>query len=310
MVSSRPHAIKNLSEAFLRNEFQTLCFLAGLATRNREFPIYSKNNPDEVKKGKRRFGFYLRGKLDEYSALYVVHVDDVNHSKILSNIANEVSSSEFKLILHGQKIRLGVIQKVFNLYLKYLWVSGYIVEPPHCPFDRVIKNAILRHVPPALLEDWTVMDSIDAYMNYVKLARKISTQENLSIAQWELSQWNGITALHKGILPPFDNEVKDITGCLCDNCCDMVVSASIIDSGRGNYNRMRVAKEDINHLLNYYGQDALVCFRDEQFFISINDNFKKYGEITNNCLKRWLGNEYKKVKLKIKYQDKLFMTIT
>jgi hypothetical protein len=32
----------------------------------------------------------------------------------------------------------GIAQKLLNLYLKYLWCVGYIVEPPHCPIDRII----------------------------------------------------------------------------------------------------------------------------------------------------------------------------
>ena len=46
-----------------------------------------------------------------------------------------------KAILKDNVFRVGITQKAFNLYLKYLWCLGlrWIEhEPPHCPFDRIV----------------------------------------------------------------------------------------------------------------------------------------------------------------------------
>jgi hypothetical protein len=68
-------------------------------------------------------------------------LDDA-HCKAIANISGTLSA-KFGTILVEGKLRYGVSQKAFNLYLKYLWRVRIAdgkpsVPPPHCPVDGVV----------------------------------------------------------------------------------------------------------------------------------------------------------------------------
>src|SRR5215467_3622009 len=81
-------------------------------------------------------------------------------------------------------------QKALNLYLKYLWCTGEIRTPPHCPIDGgVIKKlgADLAGVP------WTKLDNIEKYKELIAAGEKIAANKKReSLADWELICWNAI----------------------------------------------------------------------------------------------------------------------
>jgi len=115
---------------FLKNEFFALS-IQGAFMRNR----YVYKTKDEFKK--KKFRMFLYNKLSSYTKKYKKNVDEEKHINNLKKIQREIYKyCKAKKILKKQKnikdtLNIGTIQKLLNLYLKYLWVSGYInAEPP------------------------------------------------------------------------------------------------------------------------------------------------------------------------------------
>lgn len=119
-------------EKFILNEILTLTINGALSTRKGKFRIYL----DEVKAGNRRrveLNNYLRKNLLKVGQDYINEkVDgDVHLEKIIK--FKDRITSEFSNILHNREFRIGIAQKLINLFLKYLWICGKIKEaPPHC----------------------------------------------------------------------------------------------------------------------------------------------------------------------------------
>lgn len=130
----------------------------------------------------------IRDKLDEllhnYGDAYQANMEDDVHYEGIQQIANEVSE-DFGEFLRDGRLRIGIAQKVLNLYLKYLWCLGRIAEPPHCPFDNGIIARLNMQNPPR----WTEM-KIEDYREVVNAARRFAVKQGLSLAEWELREWN------------------------------------------------------------------------------------------------------------------------
>lgn len=163
---------------FLNNGILTSSINAGLARGNVYRQEVNENNKTEFKNT-------LKRKLKKYSDSYKTKINDNEHIKNIKQFSDEMSA-EFGKILKGNRLRIGTTQKILNLCLKYLWVSGRIPEPPHCPFDfRVIKEL-------GLDIQWTKFYSEQDYRSLIRVADKKAKTKNLSIAKWELEFWNRI----------------------------------------------------------------------------------------------------------------------
>ena len=110
-------------------------------------------------------------------------VNSDSHTKNISDFA-QLASKEFSRILKGDRLKIGVSQKIINLYLKYLWCFGKISEPPHCPFDRNIISKLNLVNPP----NWTKIDDIEIYKTLVKKAQEKAGDQQ-PIALWELKMF-------------------------------------------------------------------------------------------------------------------------
>jgi hypothetical protein len=66
---------------------------------------------------------------------------------------------------------------------------GEIPEPCHCPIDGIVKSQIRKRYYNRTLKDWTKLDYIGDYLEYIKIVKEIAEEENLSIAQWEFLNW-------------------------------------------------------------------------------------------------------------------------
>lgn len=165
---------------FLINEFITMTLMGGLSTRNKKYPIY-KNGADQES-----FKKNLRNKLINISKNY--KDQDIKEEKLINLIKKlaQETTKKYQNILHENHFRIGISQKIVNLFLKYLWSFGWIKKPPHCPFDSIIRNRLND----SSLIDWTKFDHIDDYKKYIKAAHKIASNQSKSIAQWELEIWN------------------------------------------------------------------------------------------------------------------------
>lgn len=166
---------------FINNEILASSILGGLT---RGFPVYKTGIKESVKNEFRNF---LKDILKKYAQSYKVHVGSKQHIKNIEKFADKISERH-KEILNKDRFRIGRAQKVLNLYLKYLWVLHKIPRPPHCPFDSIIieKLKLKEKI------NWTQFDSIKKYEILVGGAKKKAQKENLSIAEWELKEWNKI----------------------------------------------------------------------------------------------------------------------
>jgi hypothetical protein len=81
-------------------------------------------------------------------------------------------------------MKIGHAQKGLNLYLKYMWCAGWIPEPPHCPYDRIV----LQFVPECKNMLWTKLDSMADYNRIVECSKIAACGKSLSI--WELEIYN------------------------------------------------------------------------------------------------------------------------
>lgn len=183
-------------ERFIIEECMMFSFNAGVQTRNKLFPIYNdkpllysenrdlKYQSDNVSNVKLEvFDF-----LDQYLNHIIQNgIKEEIHLYKIQELSNRLTQ-KFKPILYNNRFRIGISQKIINLFLKYMWSLGQIPEPCHCPIDGIIKSKIRQSDRIALI-DWTGMDSIFEYRIYIDLIKEIAQRQNLTIAQWEFINW-------------------------------------------------------------------------------------------------------------------------
>jgi hypothetical protein len=104
---------------------------------------------------------------------YVHCVTDDAHCGNISNLAKTMTE-EFRGtgILRDEQFRIGIAQKVLNLYLKYLWCLGDIPAPPHCPLDRRIIDKLCLKEKDRRDYDWTKIESIAKYKRLIEKCRE------------------------------------------------------------------------------------------------------------------------------------------
>lgn len=163
---------------FLNYEFTTLALVAGLATRNPKAPIYRRDiEEDERQRVKDWLRERLRSLGDQYRERAPTETEHIQ------NIANLVAdaSAELGSVLDKSRLRFGVAQKLVNLYLKYLWTTEYIPEPPHCPIDgRIAEKSKLHY-------QWTTSDDQSEYIAAIEALRARGAGSRL--AEWELREF-------------------------------------------------------------------------------------------------------------------------
>lgn len=107
---------------------------------------------------------------------------DQEHLENIQRISDFTTSFE---VLKAP-INIGISQKLLNLALKYYWCLGLLPEPPHFPVDRIIQQKIYKQP----IVNWTQLNNFDVYMQVVNDARVLAKKDNLSLAQWELENFN------------------------------------------------------------------------------------------------------------------------
>jgi len=92
--------------------------------------------------------------------------------------------------LRADGYKIGIAQKLLNLHLKYLWCLGEAAKPPHCPVDALIvaKCNPTKTVLDSLTK-WTKITRIEEYMEIIEVIRAEADLAVLSIAKWELSEY-------------------------------------------------------------------------------------------------------------------------
>ena len=161
---------------FLMHEFYVLSIGGAFQRGN----VYKKDNVSE--NDKKNFRDKLEKELILISNQYIEK--EISGEKHIKNIQRLIDFSKNNKILNGEKLKLGTVQKLLNLYLKYLWSATKIKIPPHCPFDRIILGKL------GIKDNWTQLNNLETYKEWVDVAQKEATKINLEIAEWELEAFN------------------------------------------------------------------------------------------------------------------------
>ena len=173
---------------FIEDEFISSA-ICGAFQRAKVYADAKSDNDPNRKKLQTRLAALLRDLKAQYKNTVV---SDQEHIENIERIA-DVLTEEFEKcgILNKNRFRIGIAQKVLNLYLKYLWCAGEIKTPPHCPFDYgIIARLPLSDKQKQDLQ-WTKLDKIEDYQALVDAARtKIATTQHASLSDWELGEWN------------------------------------------------------------------------------------------------------------------------
>jgi hypothetical protein len=115
---------------------------------------------------------------------YKEAVEELRHCENIRGLidyANGVDTA----VLGKDGYKYGVAQKLVNLALKYYWCLGLIKEPPHCPVDKiVIDKTVFRGKV-----NWTQILTEREYLEIISAIRSLGREENCSIAQWELNNF-------------------------------------------------------------------------------------------------------------------------
>jgi len=165
-------------DTYLENELWILTFGGAFQRAS----VYCDGVPDHAKV---QFREALKEKVrhlvgERYCGGRVASEDHIRTIEEISAWASE----EYGELLADNRLRIGVAQKLLNLYLKYLWCWGKIPEPPHCPFDRTIIDKL--SFPKEIT--WTTMDSVRDYRTLVEAAKR-AAGDHLSLAEWELREF-------------------------------------------------------------------------------------------------------------------------
>jgi len=178
--------IDEKKERFLINEITTLSIDGSFRTRNNDAPVYIKNCKDIEKE---EFKKYTRKYLLQ---LYTDHKNStISEDKLIEIITHfkDEATIRFSKILHKDTFRFGISQKMINLFFKYLWCLSLINEPPHCPFDNIIMQKLFENGITGL-NNWTILNSKEDYLKYVDGTKIIAGKKSMTIASWELLNWN------------------------------------------------------------------------------------------------------------------------
>lgn len=139
--------------------------------------------PDVLDRDRQGFRRGLRQALEEAAEPYADTVPEAQHIEAIEALCRRMSGSHSD-VLHEGRFRIGHAQKALNLFLKYYWCMGWIVTPPHCPFDaRIIQRLPLRS-----RINWTDLDDIGKYKALVAAARSLAGDEPLAV--WELRAYS------------------------------------------------------------------------------------------------------------------------
>jgi len=172
-------------DEFLIAELMQFTISASFQTRNEYFPIYNYECLD-LNTAKN-----LRNDIKDFLFQYVNNykpIDEKGHIDKIKELS-DIISRKYNKILNNGRFRIGISQKIINLFLKYMWTIGKIDMPFHCPIDNIIKTKVIKGIKNITLKDWTEFDTINDYLDYIEIIRLKSIEANISIAEWELENW-------------------------------------------------------------------------------------------------------------------------
>ena len=163
---------------FLVSEF----FSMTLAATTQRSNMYAPKLTEDQRK---EFHDSLREALVELATQYKRSVVDDAHVKNILHLAQSLSGKH-RALLNGGEMKFGHAQKALNLYLKYLWCLELTEVPLHCPIDSII----LQKIPKFTQVRWTQLTDPTEYKSIIAAAKAQAAIKGLSIAAWELQEYN------------------------------------------------------------------------------------------------------------------------
>ena len=159
---------------FIQDEIWLLSTLGGFQ-RSNAYVVTSNENERKL------FKDSLRKFIDEnVLEFYDFKVPEIEHLKNILSI--QEFTKKFDKLLVGGKLNFGITQKVFNLYLKYLWCLELIEIPPHFPVDSIIQGKLGIYNNP-----WTKFENAEPYIYAINIAKKkLEDSDFKSLAELEL----------------------------------------------------------------------------------------------------------------------------
>ena len=182
--------MKEEKQFFLKSQFWMSTIQASFSRANIYTHFLVKNKKEHIASDsiKNEFKTKLWELIDVYLIPGYLNSKDVEqyHEECIKHIKDW--SKNYADFLLGGELKIGVCQKLLNLYLKYLWCADMIdFTPPHFPLDRIIQEQFKTRIT---VGSWT---KIDDYMEYKEKVLKVSNLlKQDSIAEWELRKYNDL----------------------------------------------------------------------------------------------------------------------
>lgn len=107
----------------------------------------------------------------------------ITEAKLKTLIETFINRNAGNTALQRKALRYGNAQKFVNLYLKGMWVLGYLKIPPHFPVDRIMMKRL------KINENWTAMDEKKYASVIIKARDKVKGTSFKSIAEWEAEEY-------------------------------------------------------------------------------------------------------------------------
>ena len=163
--------LNDSKKSFIKSEIYILAWNAS-AQRN---AVYNKNcKTEERVRFRKDLILYLDKSIFPKYGKTMSEEDHYNNILDLKKYAEKIGKST----LLNQSYKIGTAQKLLNLSLKYFWCIGLVIEPPHCPVDRIILGDA------GIKLSWTKISTIKEYRSVINDIRKKIDRQDL--AQWEL----------------------------------------------------------------------------------------------------------------------------
>ena len=89
---------------------------------------------DEINEFRSKLINYIKREIIPIYKNFVSEDEHIRNILKIIDFANKADTG----ILGRDLYKFGVAQKLLNLALKYYWCLAEVVEPPHCPVDRII----------------------------------------------------------------------------------------------------------------------------------------------------------------------------
>lgn len=169
---------------FIGYELGLLTIKAALSTRDDTYTIYKSTVKTHQRKPVKTA---IRKVLKEIETEYDPMLSSEEHIQHISDTADRLTNEVGKYLLNN-RFRIGIAQKLINMHLKYLWCSGVVKEPPHCPIDGIIRDKVAIDYP-EFDYNWIRSDDIEEYESAVATIQLLASGQNKSIAKWELKEF-------------------------------------------------------------------------------------------------------------------------